>query len=143
VEEYTGQTIKVEFWSNGSLPSSGFKVEVSIDGEVYVDEEYDFLQVNETLSFAIKLFLNFGKKALNITAQIDTENQVSEIVEDDNKVEQNFNVQENIRLRWSIYGIIIIVALYALNRLRKWLRQKREVNRAHVDAILQFEEEEE
>ncbi len=140
-EEYTGQTIILEVISNGSLPASRFNLEITLDDETIVDEDYDFLQVNETLRFEIRRFISFGVSEMNILIDVDTEDQVDEINEEDNQLSFGVKIEENIRLRWSVYGIIIIIFLIVAIRLRKLILASRRSTRAHVDAIISFEEE--
>jgi len=141
LEEYTGQLIHIEVKANGTLPASHFKLKISIDGEAVIEESYDFLQVNDTLEFNIRKFLPIGKKSLHVSVNVDTDNTVSEINEDDNTLDQTLPVQRNFRLRFSLILILIGIIVYSIYRLRKWLKQRQKVNRAHVDAILNFEEE--
>ncbi|MHA2402027.1 MAG: CARDB domain-containing protein, partial [Candidatus Kariarchaeaceae archaeon] len=139
-EEYTSQTIRVEVISNGSLPASLFRIEISIDKKVEVDETYDFLQVNETLVFEISKFISYGKNTLDISVNVDVDDQVNEINEEDNKQSFGVKIKKNIRLRWSIYGLLTILTLYMFYRFGRFLQVKRRTSRTHVDVILSFQE---
>jgi hypothetical protein len=139
-EEYTSQTVRVEVKSNGSLPASRFRLEITIDKKVEIDETYDFLQVNDTLVFKISKFISYGKNALNISVSVDIDDDVNEINEDDNKQSYGVKIKKNIRLRWSIYGLLIAITTYLIYRFGKFLRVKRRSARTHVDVILSFQE---
>jgi hypothetical protein len=139
-EEYTSQTIRAEVISNGSLPASRFRIEISIDKKVEVDETYDFLQVNETLVFEISKFISYGKNTLDISVNVDVDDQVNEINEEDNKQSFGVKIKKNIRLRWSIYGLLTILTLYMFYRFGRFLQVKRRTSRTHVDVILSFQE---
>jgi hypothetical protein len=142
-EEYTGQEIRISVISNGTLPASRFNLIISIDQENVLEEEFDFLQVNQTLIFSFTKFLSYGKTAINVTARVDVADSVNEINEDDNSSSLDVEVVKNIRLRFTIYGIIILIIGYIANRTRKSIKSRREKNRAHVDTIINFEQLEE
>ncbi|MHA2249520.1 MAG: CARDB domain-containing protein [Candidatus Kariarchaeaceae archaeon] len=139
-EEYTGQTIRIEVISNGSLPAGRFQLEIIIDDESVVDQTYDFLQVNDSLVFEYREFIGYGAKTMDISVNVDVNNEVNEINEEDNKLSHEVEIKENIRIRWSFYGIVLVISVYALIRFRRLVITKRETTRAHVDAILSFEE---
>ncbi|MHA2101179.1 MAG: CARDB domain-containing protein [Candidatus Kariarchaeaceae archaeon] len=138
-EEYTGQEIRIRIISNGTLPASRFNVIITIDQENVLEEEFDFLQVNSTLEFTFTKFLSYGKTAINITARVDITDNVNEINEDDNSSSLDVQVIRNIRLRLTISGLIILIVLYFLNRIRKSIKLRKELNRSHVDTIINFE----
>lgn len=138
-EEYTGQVIEVTILSNGSLPASRFNLEITIDQEIVLEREYDFLQVNESLIFTFNEFLNFGKKDINVTARVDITDNVNEINEDDNSDSLDVEVLQNIRLRFSIYAVLAFFVLFIIYRGRIRLRRKQALTRAHVDTIVNFE----
>ncbi|MCE7737616.1 MAG: hypothetical protein GPJ54_22185 [Candidatus Heimdallarchaeota archaeon] len=140
-EEYTGQVIEVTILSNGSLPASRFNLEITIDQEIVIAREFDFLQVNETLVFSFNEFLNFGKKSINITARVDITDNVNEINEDDNSDTLDVEVQQNIRLRFSIYAVLVFLSLFIIYRIRIRLRRNQAITRSHVDTIVNFDSE--
>lgn len=140
-EEYTGQEIVVTVLSNGSLPASRFNLEITIDQEIVLAREYDFLQVNETLKFSFDEFLSFGKKKIKITARVDISDNVNEINEDDNSDALDVEVNQNIRLRFSIYAILVFTVLLLMYQVRVRIQRRQAGTRAHVDTILNFESE--
>lgn len=136
IEEYTGQVIRIEIKSNGSLPVSHFKLEIIIDEEEPIEKEFDFFPANETMVFEYDRFLEYGKEKINVTIRLDIDNEVNEINEDDNEGIGDFNVNENIRLRFSVVLAIALVILYFVFRIRKWLLNQKKVSRAHVDVLI-------
>lgn len=139
LEEFTGQTIRIEIVSNGSLPSSGFSLEIQIDDEELFVDELDFLQANTSLIYEFKRFFDFGKTELNISVKVDVDNEVNEINEDDNKVDFDFNVDSNIRLRFTGILIIMIVLGVIIYRIRRWIKRQNKMQRAHIDLIIEGE----
>ena len=84
IEEYTGQIIRVEILSNGSLPSSKFTTVITIDDEEPLEFNFDFIPANTTVTFEFERFMEYGKDRINVTVNIDQLNEVNEINEDDN-----------------------------------------------------------
>ena len=126
VEEYTGQQIRIEIYSNGSLPASQFKIRIEIDEEDPIEETFDFLAANDTLLFKFDRFFEFGKTALNITVEVDIDDEVNEINEDDNFSKADINVEKNIRLRISGYLVLFIAFVYIIYISRQWqINQKK------------------
>ena len=135
-EQYTGQTIRVVFISNGSLPASRFRVEVTIDGQTVTDKTYDYLGVNRTLDFKYSRFISFGAKAINITARIDVENTVNEINENDNSGQLNEPVNRNFRLEVTFIGLSLLILILIVLKIRTKIKRNSDLKRSHVDAII-------
>ncbi len=141
-EEYTGQIIRVTILSNGSLPTGKFSLKIVIDDEEPFEKTYDFMQAGAVTVFEFRRFLNFGKTMLNVTVNLDINNDVNEINENDNFMRGDFNVLHNLRIRVSLYMILIATLIYIGYRVRKYLITQRDKNRQHIDAIITMEVEE-
>ncbi|MCH8908967.1 MAG: hypothetical protein IH840_17930 [Candidatus Heimdallarchaeota archaeon] len=138
-EEYTGQTIKITVISNGSLPASGFNLDIIINDEEVLSQEYDFLQVNDTLEFEFDQFLSFGIESITVSVNVDTANAVNEINEEDNVLLEIINVEQNVRLRFTGFLIIMTIVIFVLYRIRISYLKRNSMKRVHVDAIIEFE----
>ena len=139
MEEFTGQTIFIEIASNGSLPSGKFTVEIQIDDEELITDTYDFLQANESIIYKYNRFFEYGKRELNITVKVDTENEVNESNEDDNEQDMDFNVLTNLRLRVTgiLFVLIIIFLIFRKGYISAKTQQK--MSRSHIDGIIEGE----
>lgn len=142
-EDFTGETIRVTFISNGSLPASAFAVSIIIDGKEMLNTKYDFLQVNKTLVFEFRLFLKYKTSQISVSAAIDTESQVSESNEDDNAFAEVYTVTQNMRIRVSMVLLVLIVIAYTVRKLLRRWKAARNINKARFDAILTVSEIEE
>jgi hypothetical protein len=139
LEEFTGQTIHIEIVSNGSLPSSGFTLEIQIDDEELIVDTHDFLQANTSLIYEYKRFFEYGKTELNVSVKVDVDNEVNEINEDDNEVNADFNVDPNIRLRYTGILVIVVILSLIIYKIRKWIMSQNKMQRAHIDVIIEGE----
>ncbi|MCY3411687.1 MAG: hypothetical protein INQ03_08660 [Candidatus Heimdallarchaeota archaeon] len=136
IEEFTGQVIHIEIYSNGTLPVSHFSLRITLDDEEYT-EEFDFVQANESIIFEYTRFMDYGKTMINVTVELDIEEEVNEINEDDNSLRGDFNVEKNIRLRYSgILAVVLVIGLISI-RIRRWLKSQREASRTHVDVLIE------
>ncbi len=140
VEEYTGQIIQIIITANGTLPASTFRIEVSLNDEVVIDERYDFLQVNDTIEYNIREFVPYRQESMSVSVMVDIDNEVTEINEEDNETEETFEVQANIRLRVTVVLAVLTISGLIVARIRRFFKQRTAITRAHVDAILTFEE---
>ncbi len=136
IEEYTGQQLRIEIYSNGSLPASKFKIRIVIDDEDPIEETFDFIAVNETLVFKFDRFIQLGSTKMNVTVEVDIDDEVNELNEDDNYMEGNYNIDRNIRLRFSGYLSLSIVFVYILYRSREWQKKQKKMSRTHVDVLI-------
>lgn len=140
-EEFSSLLIEIKVISNGSLPSSSFKLEVDLDDEVIIEDEIDFLPVGETLTYSYRTFLRYNQQNMSLSVQVDVENEVTEINEDDNNFSGTIEVFENLRLRVSI-GLVVFAALAFIGRtIYKKIKLARQIQKSRVDAILTIEEE--
>lgn len=140
-EEFSSLLLEVRIVNNGSLPASAFKLEVKLDDEIVIQDELDFLPVNETLVYTYRTFLRYNQRNLTLSIDVDVENEVTEINEDDNTFSGTIHVGRNIRLRVSIDLFIIIVIVYLARIAYRRFRLMRKLQKSRVDAILTIEEE--
>ena len=138
-EEYTGHKIFVKIISNGSLPASRFNLVIRIDEEDVLEEEYEFLQVNSSLEFTFNEFFSFGKTSIKVTARVDVNDNVNEINEDDNLASLIVVVNQNIRLRISIFIAISLAIIFVIHRIRRRVKKRSQKIRSHVDTIITTE----
>ncbi len=139
VEEFSSLFVSVTIIANGSLPAGNFKVEIALDGKNVVEDESAFLQVNDTVTYTFRTFLNYDQKNLTLEVLVDIENEVTELNENDNNLIQTIQVVRNIRLRISMAIAIFISVAYIINRIVGRIKKYRRLKQARVDAILSVE----
>ena len=135
-EDFTGIAIAVTFISNGSIPSGAFTLTIDFLGENQLTYSQNFIQANRTLVFELKIFLDYNIKAINVSAEIDTLDQVNEIVEEDNLLDVGFDVQSNFRIIFTFYLVIAIILALVIWRIVSYLKNNRRSKSSRYDAIL-------
>ncbi len=140
-ERFTGEKIRVTFISNGSLPAGNFDLQISINGEIIVDESYPFLQVNDTIVYEFDQFLQLDDVELTVLAKIDTGDTVSEINEDDNELSKTAPVEENLRIIVTLYLIVFLILYFVVYKIYKNWKRRKKIEESKFDAILEIQEE--